>query len=991
MAGEPRPVQVAAGPLDAALSALSAQTGEQLLYTPDLVAGRQAPALSGRYTAEEALRRLLGDGVEVARAGPRSLVLRRRGVRGPATPAREADGRPFDAEPAGGPAAAGDPAPPAPAGDRAEPVLLEAVEVTGSHIRGEAALASPLLVIDRDELERSGHGTVAAALAVLPQNFAGTTSEGTSATGTDRTGANANYGTGLNLRGLGSDATLTLVNGRRMGGAGAKGDFADISTIPSAAVARVEVLLDGASALYGSDAVGGVVNIVLRRDFDGAETQLLGGTATAGEPWEARVSQIVGRRWSGGGAWATYELHHRAALPGAARAFAASADLRPLGGRDWRGNAARPGTILMLDPTTGATVPGWAIPAGQDGTALRPSDLVPGGNLGDQREEVDILPEHTRHSVLAFAHQAVGLGLELEAEARWGYRRYALAAGTPAPILSVNRSNPYFVSPNGSASHQIAYSLVGEIPPIRPQGSAESLGLTLGATLDLPGDWQARGHAAFAQEIGEHRTTGSLNSTYLAEALGGADRPETPFSARRDGYFNPFIGMGGQSPAVLAFITQGFSTSRTVDRLATANLQADGTVLQLPGGPLKLALGGQARRETFRRDGASFSSGFSPTRIQPVDAERLVLAAYAEARVPIVGDDNGRPGLRRLELSLAGRYERYDDVGSSADPKVGVLWSPAEGLAVRATYGTSFRAPGLRQTRDLELYSPSFLPLRGATVLSLVQTGGNPDLKPETATSWSVGVDWTPPGSGLRLSATLFDTRFEDRIDQPARVALGTVLADPDLSSFVRRISPATAPADLALIEALLASPNLVTTGGTFPAGAFGAIVDARYVNTATVRVRGLDLTGAYALEAAGGDLRLAGNLSWLMDFEQQLTPTSARRDRAGVANFPSRLRARASADWSRGPFGANLAVNHADDSRSLTGRHIRSQTTFDLQVRWAPPDRGPLAGTALVASVRNLFDRDPPFHDSELGVGYDPANADPIGRYVSLQLTKRW
>ncbi len=157
-----------------------------------------------------------------------------------------------------------------------------------------------MVILGREALDQDGRATVADALAALPQNFGGTASETTLRTGADPLGTNASEASGVNLRGLGADATLVLVNGRRLAGTGLRGDFADVSSIPMSAVDRVEVLLDGASALYGSDAVGGVVNIVLKTRFDGAETRLLTGGATqgGGQPVPVRPDdrQDLGRR-----------------------------------------------------------------------------------------------------------------------------------------------------------------------------------------------------------------------------------------------------------------------------------------------------------------------------------------------------------------------------------------------------------------------------------------------------------------------------------------------------------------------------------------------------------------------------------------------------------------------------------------------------------------------------------------------------------------------
>ncbi|WP_313003962.1 type IV secretory system conjugative DNA transfer family protein [Brevundimonas sp.] len=213
--------RVPAGPLQTALPLFATQSGEQILYSTDLVAGRQSAGVSGALRTDQALTTLLqGTGLRARRTSPNTLVVYDPDARADATD---------------------------------EAVEIEDVVVTGSLIRGVADGPSPVVTVTRDEMDRNGRATVAQLLASLPQNFGGTANEGALGNGGDRSGTNSTYANGVNLRGLGSDATLVLINGRRLAGTGAKGDFVDVSTIPTAAVERVDILLDGASALYGPD------------------------------------------------------------------------------------------------------------------------------------------------------------------------------------------------------------------------------------------------------------------------------------------------------------------------------------------------------------------------------------------------------------------------------------------------------------------------------------------------------------------------------------------------------------------------------------------------------------------------------------------------------------------------------------------------------------------------------------------------------------------
>ncbi len=996
-AGE-RPLNLPAGPLEPALAALAAQTGEQLVYAPDLVAGRRATAVSGNLNAETALARMLaGSDVVVTRAGPRVLVLKARAIKAPPIDAAEPAARPFDARRSADPPAAAPvrtaPVEPADVATAAGPTSVAELRVTGTHIRGGSP-AAPVVSLDRATLEATGHATVAAALQTLPQTFGGESTEATMAVRADRLSTNSGYSTGVNLRGLGSDSTLVLVNGRRVAGSGNRGDFADLSSLPLIAVDRVEVLLDGASALYGSDAVGGVVNVILKSRLEGGEARVRVGAAEDG-PREALAAVALGHDWTGGSLILAYEAYRREALQAEDRPFTATADLRGLGGSDRRDTFSYPGNIVRTDPVTAALVPFWGIPAGQGGVGLRPTDFQPGViNRSNQNAGLDILPDQRRQSAFLALRQDIGPAIELSAEGRYSHRRVKLTNGGIISTLTVGRGNPFFVSPNNAATNQIQYAFNGEFPNPITHVSVESLSTALGASIRLPRDWRADGYGAFAQEIIETRQSGSLQSTILSEALGStADNPGTPFSAARDGFFNPFAGRpGSNSPATLAAILSGFTQTRYRSRVSTANLLADGPLLSLPAGKLQLAVGVQARRESFALAGSSFSSGVAPNNVTPFGADRSVLSAYGELRAPLIGPDNRRPGVESLDLSAALRLERYSDFGTTLNPRVGLQWAPVDGLLVRGTFGQSFRAPALIELYSRRVNGPVQLSIGDVRVRSLAKQGGNPDLGPETADTWTLGAEIRPRAiAGLRLSATWFSTEFENRIDRPLVNARTTALTDPRLAPFVQRISPATNAADLALITALIADPVTTTSQGVFVPTDFGAIIDQRYVNTAGLKVQGVDVLASYAFSGLGGRFGLSANGAWILDYKQAITPASPFVEAVGEPGFPARFRARTAVDWTRGSMSLGLAANHVGGFEDEAGVKIRSQTTVDLQARYTAPADTPLAGVSATLSIRNLFDRAPPFYDNASGFGFDAASGDAIGRFVSLQLAKSW
>lgn len=956
-AQEARSFNIPAGALSDALPMFGAQSGLQILYTPAMVAGLSTEGLQGRHESQAGLGRLLsGTGLGWTQTRPGVLVLRKLET------------------------AAAD----------ATATQVEEVVVTGTLLKASGELASPVLILGRDELDRRGRGTVAEILTDLPQNYAGNGTPGALLASADTGGSNSVVATGVNLRGLGPDATLTLVNGRRLAGTGFRGEFADISALPSAAVERVDVLLDGASALYGADAVAGVVNVIMRRRFDGQESRVRVSAARGGAE-SIIASHLAGTSWSSGSAWLSYEYQHQNPLNALDRAYTADGDLRPFGGSDWRSLFSSPGNIVAFNSALSSYVSTYAIRPNASGAARSPADFAAGQtNLLGLSVGVDLIPSLERHSVYGRVTQSLGSRLDLSGDVRFSRRTYGFDNTAGGSVFEVTDANPWFVSPDGSASHTIAYSFLNDLGTSRQSGSSRSLGVTGGGVLDLGRGWSADGYLAYAEERGESRIAGQVNTLFLDEALGNdPDNPATSYNRLVDGYFNPF-GAGAANPRpLLDFLGSGFSGSVDRSRATSANLLVEGPLLHLPAGDLQIAVGAQVRQESFQTGSTTFITTATPDVRRSPTYDRTISAVFAEARVPLIGDNNARPGLRRLEVSLAGRFEDYEDFGTTTNPKLGLVWAPTLDLTLRASWGTSFRAPALTQLNDEAFVGATLVPrANGSRILAILLTGGNPDLKPETAETYTVGFDYRPR-SGLRVSANYFDTRFSDRIARPTAGNTANVLTDPALAPFVRLVDAANNAEDRVLVTGYIGTPGFVF-GSLFPASTYGAILDARWVNTASVLVRGLDLDVRYPLSVLSNTVTLDGSASYLLDYTVQTTPTGQVRELLDRVGYPTRFRARAGASWVRGDLSADLHWIHVSDYADALGRKIDAWDTADLQLGWSPSGAR-FDGLSLALSVQNLFDADPPFVDNRSGYGFDPGQANLLGRVVALQLIKRW
>lgn len=960
--GAPVAFRIPAGDLDQALRAYSRITGKQILYRAQDVQGRHFSGIDASVDPDAALVAILaGSGLTTERPSVNVVVVR----------------YPIAAD-AGDPASGND-------GERPE----REVVVTGSNVRG-GAVTGPVRVIGRREFERSGKATIADAITAQTANFGGSGNPVASLSGIDQASINYSLAPAANLRGLGPDATLTLFDGRRVAGSGGRGDFVDLSAIPSLAVERVEILTDGASAIYGSDAIAGVVNIILRRRFDGFDARLRGSLGTRGEPWGGIASAAAGQTWATGSIFAAYEYEHRGRLTTDDRTYTATGDLRPFGGSDRRTFYGVPGNILTFNPAIGNFVATYAIPL----LSRQPTvaDIVPGQNLGYRFAQTDLSPRIDRHVGYGRIDQAVGDRLSLFAEGRYSYRSFDYASSPSVTIFSINAANPFFLPVAGRTATSIGYSFLNDLGPAQVDGRVSALSLTGGFSWRVSADWTVDAYGTFARERSTDTSFNQLNSTSLAEALGNIpDNPLTAYSASRDGYFNPYGSGSSNTATALAFIGAGYARGTRRSSLSEGSVKAEGPLISLPGGEARVAVGGSYRRETFRSRSESFYSGVTPTTTVARPGERDIKAGFAELQVPLFGPENARAGLRSLTLSAAVRYEDYDDFGRTTNPKLGIAYSPAAGITFRSSYGTSFRAPALPEVNDASRAVATALPnASGGTVQVLILAGGNLDVGPEKASTFSAGGVVEPQAiPGLKLEVNVFTTRFDNRIAQPVLDDFARALFNPALASFVQFISPSTNAADLATVNALLTSPGAIV--GTTPATSYGAIVDGRFVNTSALNVSGLDLDLSYGHDVGPGRLDATLSATWLFQYRQRLTPSSPSTDRLDTFGNPVNLRLRGSIGWTQGPLSATLIGNFVDrykDDVSSPARAIASYFTADADIALVP-FRGLLAGFRLALAVENLFNRDPPFVNRVNGLGFDAANANPFGRTIALELRR--
>lgn len=876
--------------------------------------------------------------------------------------------------------------------DVSEVAPIDEIVVTGTHIRGASPPGSSLIVVDSQYIESTGFATVQEVMRTLPQNFSGGTNEASSLGGRmGGTSVNYNYGSSVNLRGLGQDSTLVLLNGRRLAPAGI-GDFIDVSVIPLSAIDHVDVLADGASATYGSDAMAGVVNITTKSDFQGGQTSARYGSVTEGTLSEVQASQLVGLKWDTGSIMAAFDYYDRDNLSAAARAYAASTDLRGFGGRDFRNNFSNPGNITSPSAVAGA------IPVDQDGTALSQSQILVGQtNLQNQRQGTDLLPKQRRRSIFASGKQQLGSSSELHLDAIYSQRDSLAAISAGTDTLSVPATNA-FRQQNGllagnPAPISINYSFVDDVGPQVRDGETRAYAATAGLTFDFGRTWSIDLSASSGENRDRSHLTGTPDTRPLAS--GGALRAALASSDAATA-FNPFGDGGHTAPAVLASIFAPIDIEYR-SKFWSADAVASGSLFSLPAGDVKLAMGTEYREEDFNNSQVTHYVTGDESPITP-RGDRTVRSAFGELRIPLF-DVERIAGVGRADLSLSARYDDYSDFGSKTNPKVGLAWLPLPSITLRGTYGTSFKAPRIN-----DLYTLSTgLAVPVPTVLGgpdsngdgftrlLVVGGGNAQLKPETGETWTAGLEWSPATvPGLRAQASYWDVHFEDRIARLATLLVPFANPAP-YQGLVYFVNPSQSQ-----VDALIASVDTFT-GAPPPPGTVEAIVDLRVANISVVDVEGVDLGFGYTFDTSAGAFTFSTNASYVLSFEERFAPLLPPVDTVDTIAHPVALRARAGLSWHYKNLRASLAVNYQDSYKNteiLPNEAIDSMTTADLQLVYSTDSTSPrsewLSGIKVALTVVNLSDEDPPFTNSALG-GYDAANATPLGRFLALELTKSW
>lgn len=834
--GQQQTFTIQSDELGEALKSVSRQSGREIIFTAEAVRGKTAPPLRGTYTPDAAVRALLAGSGLTAEFRKDVILIRGRAEAPGAIEESSADDG--------------------------------AILITGTRIRGSEP-ASRMITTRREEIERRGRTDLGAFVRDLPQNFSGGQNPGVVGGGNQGGNENQNSSSALNLRGLGPDATLTLINGHRVAYDGAL-QGVDISSIPLAAVERLEIVADGASALYGSDAVGGVANIILRRDFEGLWGSARFGASTDGGNQQQQYNLVAGHVTQTGGLLLALDYNRSTAVTAAQRSYT----------------------------------------AGMDGSAT----LIPG-----QRQ----------YSAVLTGHQNLGDNLVLEIDGQFSDR--TSLQSVPNSTTSDARTNGLIATPE-SRSYSITPTLRWTI--------ADNWTLSL---------------------TGTHG-----NNLTLA--------PSTTYAA-------------------------GVATSRRAVRyengIDIVELGGEGALFDLPGGAVRLAAGGGYRSITLDSSGRLIT----PTMTRDLvvfNKQRDVTYGYGELSLPIVGAANRTAFIHDLRVSGAVRYENYQGIGSEASPRLGIVYKLVEDVTLKGSWGKSFKAPTFYdQYRIYQtlLFPMSFFgPNAGPADQAVIYVaGGNPNLKPERATTWSATIILEPRvAPGLKIEASYFDINYRDRVASPVASILG-VFQNPIYQHLIV-YSPTQQQIDPLVAGAPFGLENY--TGQPYsPANVF-AILNANIQNSARQKIHGVDLAASYVLDAGDDHFDLSVSASYLKS-NRQLIDGMPTVQNAGIIFNPPNWRGQGGGTWTRGNLSFTAFANYTggtSDNRLTPFVSVGSFFSLDTvaQIR-SNAAAGLFKDVGFTLSVTNVFNRKPSAirTSSPTDPAYDSTNYPTTGRVVSFTISK--
>ncbi|WP_371840153.1 TonB-dependent receptor [Microbulbifer epialgicus] len=836
-----------------------------------------------------------------------------------------------------------------------EEVTVTGQNLTGSHLRHfQMDSYAPIDRLSREQLDLIGAQTIADLLKFLPAVSGNSTS--TSVSQEDDGTAT------VSLRGLPASNTLVLINGRRIIGDGYNGEATDLNTIPLSLVERVEILKDGASAVYGSDAIAGVINIILRRDFEGLSIDSHFGQAQEGDRQTDSHHLTWGRHGERSHIMFSLAHYKQGAVMSRDRSLSASADSRNYGGTDKRSSAIPQGFIALdsssvLTSASSGNYQDWS--------------LEERYNYNDYTSA--ITPTES-HSAYLSANFDLSENTLLFTEVM-GLRTSAESTKAPTPVFTRFDNGELTI-----AADNIYNPFKQDITDVRKRI------LELGPRIqkNYTTTWRMNSGIKGAHNEWQWELSSSLHHTDRIEKLSNLIDPyalsiglKGPDICNSDSSCIPInlLGPSGSLDKEQLDFIRGQSSTQNHSRMESLTFVSDGVLGRINAGQILAAAGIEIRHEALTSHsndsmGLSFIGGHTPGSAK---GSRIIKEAFAEISIPVQAD--------KLWLDGAIRLSNYSDFGSTYNPKLATRWHATESLQLRASFATGFRAPTLTDMYQEGYQSQEFIfdpctnenadrlvgcpgQSDSARIQYLTEFGGNPNLTPETSKSLSVSLTWTPEQiKGLSTTIDLYDIQQDDVIGSSPQFLV-------EQNAYKGLFPEKVIRDDSGEITKILASR----------------------INRGSRKIRGYDIALRYDLPSEGfGQFSFALNMSQMLHYLNQGAPEIAEEDLVGTfidtatggAGSLPEWKANAGVYWSSGRWKLGYTTHFVGSMKEsynqgdkLVTRKISSWTTRDLQLAFNPTPRFRLA-----LGVKNLFNSPPPLAVTAINNNFDYRTYDISGR----------
>jgi iron complex outermembrane receptor protein len=920
------------------------------------------------------------------------------------------------------------------------------VTATGTMIKGINPVGSNLVTVDSTDIKASGAVTTDEVLSQIPQLANTFNFQNVEPTAINIGGVRPSirYNPAQNI--VGGAATLLLMDGMNLVGISGLATAPDAGFIPTVVLQRVDVMPDGASSIYGANAVTGVINFVTRDTFNGLQTNAAVGVADGYTAFQASV--MAGTDWGDGDVYVAFEHKSNTYLMSADRSYT-KMDLTSIGGRDSRGTQCDLANITVAGgknyALTSTAVPNTAGALAANVTGpfgpLNATTNAGSFNRCDTNAQGSLFPKQNQDTFFGQFHQHIVNGVEFSTKFLWSTRLDTMLRPGQVAQSTINNTNPYFQSIGGETAQTLQFNFGPYLgtDSYNDFNNAQVFQIVPRLVIDLPfRDWQANiiGNYGRSATVGQQRqvNTALLNESMAQTTIGGVLSPALVASSGLSGNAVDPYNLNLGNPLLLNEILNTAQYAKAIQHQVQWQFSANGSVFDLPGGAVKAALGYQHSWDDYVANWnqnwpiGQLSGAPTPgSQLAVARPHRVTESGFGEVNVPIVGKDNELPFVHSLSFDASGRVDSYSDFGQTENYKLGFAYDPFAALTIRGTRGTSFDAPSLADTSAPDTrftYTPQRTSANtnvppgtsAADALrpSISSPGGNPLLAPELGSTWSIGGDIHPTTelgidlTGLDISLTRWHVKFEHQIgvlvNNPTVLFSGAFPNFYILNPTLAQIQARYATAGIAAIG--FPGPDLASAFNTPGVNQPYIFYDLRRNNLGTNTMEGFDFDIHYATDIPDWGSVSAGfsgtiNSQNVTQASASSTPVNIMQYGVPLNNYYGFLSttvgpvtARLSVQWSPGfnlaPTTQAYALYH--QTRVGDFHPINLYVSYDLSglAPW-------LSNSEAGVTINNIGDEDPPVllsggsaqsTNGSIGI---TAWGSTLGRYALFSVSKKF